>query len=470
MTTHQADRVRLSDLFRDGHASAVLVLCGGFLLAAMTMYITSALMPSVVAEIGGQELYALPTTVYVVVSVIGVMSVSQLLARLGPRGAYLLAFATYVIGAAICALAPTMPALLVGRGIVGFGGGLLSGLGYAVVRSALPSRLWSPATGAISAMFGIGTLIGPVLGGLFAQFGAWRLAFGLIALLGVVLGVLAPRALERRATGVQTEPVPILAVALLASAIGLLSVASVIDGQLKTMLIIAAALLVIAFLARDRSAPFAVFPRSTYRRGSALRWVLLTNALTTVAIVSEAFAPLFGQRMAGLTPLVAGFFAAAVSVGWSAFGLLGARVSGARWRGRLTIIGPALLAVGLLITALTQAEPASPQRAALWFILLIIAGAGIGFSFPNISFATLSTVPKSEAGKAGAAIPMVGLIGQSFGSALAGVLVNLGLPSMPHAATNLFLGLAVLAGIGTITAAIAVRRGAFTDGAEPPVG
>lgn len=460
----RSDSPRFADLFRDGNAGAVGILAGGFLLAAITMFVTTALMPSVVAEIGGRELYAWPTTIYVVVSIIGVMGVGQALARLGAVGAYLLAFATYLVGGIVCTLAPTMPVLLAGRAVVGLGGGLLSGLGYALVRTVLPQHLWGMATGLISAMFGVGTLVGPVLGGLFAQLDAWRLAFAMIALAGLALGIVAPRALRGHGRTGQVEPFPLGSVALLTAAVAALSVASITEGAARVALLAAAAVLLVAFVAWDRRARSSVLPDSTYRPGSPMRWLMLTNAMLTIAVVSEAFTPLFGQSMAGLAPVVAGFFGAAVSVGWSFFGLLGARAATPRSRSALLIIGPGLLAAGFLGAALTQREPAGPGLAIVWFVLLVIAGAGIGFGFPVLSYATMSNVTDAaEAGKAAATIPLVGLAAQSLGAALAGVLVNAGLPSMPQAAINLFVGLAVLAALGVVTALAAVRRGAVAE-------
>ena len=65
-----------------------------------------------------------------------------------------------------------MELLLVGRTVQGAAGGLLAGLGYAVINAALPSRLWTRASALVSAMWGVGTMVGPAMGGMFAQFGS----------------------------------------------------------------------------------------------------------------------------------------------------------------------------------------------------------------------------------------------------------------------------------------------------------
>lgn len=449
------------------HRGPVLLLNAGFLLAAITTYLTTALMPSAVAEIGGQELYAWATTGYVVASVAAAVLVNQTLVRLGPTRSYLLAFALFTIGAVISMAAWSMPALLVGRAVAGLGGGLLSGLGYGMIRRVLPDRLWGPGTALISATFGVGTLTGPVLGGLFAQVGAWRWAFGAVALAGVLLALAARPVLRRfTASGAPRgtiEPVPVLAVVLLAGAAAALSAASVSTGWWLAGLLALAPLLIAIFVLTDGRSRSSILPRSFHARGSAMRWLLLTTALVTVVVVSEAFAPLFGQELAGLEPLVAGLLGASVSLGWSFVGLGSARVSSTRGRAVLVILGPMLATLSLAGLAATQTV-GGPGGVVVWAVLLVAAGAGIGLAFPQLSVAAMhSGVDDHDTGKAAAAIPLVGMIGQSLASALAGLGMNLALPAMADAARNVYLVLMVFALIGVLTAVQAVRRGAASS-------
>ena len=87
-----------------------------------------------------------------------------------------------------CAAAPTMEIMLVGRTVQGLAGGLLAGLGYAVINTALPRSLWTKASALVSAMWGVGTLAGPAAGGLFAQFSSWRWAFGVLVIMTAAMG------------------------------------------------------------------------------------------------------------------------------------------------------------------------------------------------------------------------------------------------------------------------------------------
>lgn len=105
---------------------AATVLAGGVALYATNEFLTTSLMPSAVAEIGGHRYYAWVTTVYLVASVAAATTVSATLARVGPRSAYLGALTVFAVGSVLCAVAPTMELLLMGRVVQGAAGGLLA--------------------------------------------------------------------------------------------------------------------------------------------------------------------------------------------------------------------------------------------------------------------------------------------------------------------------------------------------------
>jgi MFS family permease len=426
------------------------VLAGGVALHATTIFVTASLLPTAVGDIGGERLYAWSTTVFMIASVISSMLVSRLLAARGPVGAYLVALAPFVAGTIVCAVSPTMPVLLAGRAIQGVGGGILAGLGYAVVQSALPARLWARATALISAMWGFGTLAGPAIGGLFAQFGAWRFAFVVLAVLGLAVAAVVPRVLPRGERSADRQPVPVTSLLLLTATTVAISVASV---ALTVLMSVLAAVFLAGFLAWERRSPNRVLPGITYVAGSPLKWVYLTIAILTTGMASEGFTPLFGQRLAGLAPSVAAFLGAAVSLGWSVSMVFSANASGPRTVARLRTFGPAGLAAGLAVAGLSQWDGAGVGTVVLWFAALILAGAGIGIAFPHLLVAAMgSTQDKAEAGKAAAGANTVELIAVAFSSAIGGVLVNLGAPDMVLSARYLLFGFAAVALAGCLTA------------------
>ncbi|MEU0568896.1 MFS transporter [Nonomuraea sp. NPDC005983] len=456
------------------HLGAAIVLAGGVLVGAINIYLAASLLPTAVAELGGASFYAWNMTIYLVAMVIATMLTGRFPSRWGNVGAYLLGFATFTAGSLACAVSPAMAVLLVSRGVQGLGAGLLSGLGFAVIRAALPARLWTRGTALMSAMYGVGNFAGPAIGGLFAQVGSWRLAFAAMALIGAVCGAIVPRVLPRSERSTRRVPIPAVSLLLLTAAAGAVSVAGVVAGTPAKAAGIGVALLLMAgFVVHERRSELRVFPRTTYQSGSSLKWVYLTLGLLAFGVAAESFLPLFGQQLAGLPPLVAGFFAAAISLGWSVTQIGSSSVTGHRAMRRLRMLGPVLLAAGLLVQGLLQREDTPIWLVLVWVPVLFVAGAGIGLAYPHLSVAAMSsTQDPEEGGRAAAAIATVTSLSIAFGTAVAGVLVNLGGASMLDAARNMLLGLAVICAIGALSAHAANRRSLRepADQAPPPRG
>ncbi|GAA3575067.1 MFS transporter [Nonomuraea rosea] len=455
------------ELLGRDHLGAAIVLAGGVLAGAINIYLAASLLPTAVAELGGAGFYAWNMTVYLVAMVIATMLTGRFLSRWGNAGAYLIGFGTFTAGSLACALSPAMAVLLVSRGVQGLGAGLLSGLGFAVIRSALPPRLWTRGTALMSAMYGVGNFAGPALGGLFAQFGSWRLAFAAMAVIGAGCGVLVPRVLpriEHRERAGARVPIPVGSLLLLTAAAGAVSVAGVLPGTLAKVAGIAAAVLLMAgFVAHERRSGLRVFPRTTYRRGSSLKWIYLTLGLLACGVAAESFLPLFGQRLAGLPPLAAGFFAAAISLGWSVTQIGSSSVTAEHAVRRLRVLGPVLLAAGLLVQGLLQRADTPGWLVLVWVPVLFTAGAGIGLAYPHLSVAAMSsTRDPEEGGQAAAAIATVTSLSIAFGTAVAGLLVNLGGASMLDAARYALFGLALICAAGAWTARAATGAQAPT--------
>ncbi|KAA9151361.1 MFS transporter, partial [Microbacterium lushaniae] len=124
------------ELLRRQYAPIAAVLAGGVLLEASNVYVTTSLLPTIVGEIGGAEFYAWTMTMFLLASVVSSMLVSRVLTQQGAVRAYLLALGLFSLGSLLCAASPWMSALLFGRAVQGLGGGLLAGLGYALIQRA----------------------------------------------------------------------------------------------------------------------------------------------------------------------------------------------------------------------------------------------------------------------------------------------------------------------------------------------
>lgn len=131
-----------------------IVLAGGVALYATNEFLTISLLPSTVADIGGSRLYAWVTTLYLVGSVVAATTVNTMLLRVGARSSYLMGLAVFGLASLVCAAAPSMQILVAGRTLQGIAGGLLAGLGYALINSTLPKSLWTRGSALVSAMWG----------------------------------------------------------------------------------------------------------------------------------------------------------------------------------------------------------------------------------------------------------------------------------------------------------------------------
>ena len=440
------------ELLGPKNLGASTVLAGGVALYATNEFLTISLLPSTVAEIGGQRLYAWVTTVYLVASVVAATTVSAALTRMGPRWAYLGGLGVFGVGSALCAVAPSMEFLLLGRVVQGAAGGLLAGLGYAVINSALPQSLWTKASALVSAMWGVGTLLGPAAGGLFAQFDSWRWAFGLLAVLTTAMAALVPFALPGRAVGVVRpagDRIPVWSLALLGTAALAISVAGIPRNLALTGGLLALGVgLVVVFLAVDRRTGASVLPPLAFRPGP-LKWIYLTLGVMMAATMADMYVPLFGQRLAHLTPVAAGFLGVSLAVGWTISEIISASLTKTRLIVTVVTAAPLVMAVGLGVAALSQFEDASGLLVAVWVLALVISGAGVGVAWPHLSaWAMGSSEDPAEGRTAAAAINTVQLICGAFGAGLAGVVVNLTDGGDATAARWLFATMALLAAVG----------------------
>lgn len=447
------------ELLSRQYRGVTVVMSGGVALYAVNVYLTTSLLPSAVGEIGGMSLYAWVMTSFLVASVFTSMLVSRTVNHRGPRQSYWLALALFGAGSLVAALAPVMAVLLLGRVLQGLAGGLLAGLGFAVVRQALPSHLWQRSLGLMSAMWGVGNVVGPILGGVFAQVGQWRLAFVLLAVAAGAVALLVRRSMPATTGTGTADPLPLPALVLLSLAAAAVSVASIAPGRLAAVgLIVLAVLFVLGFLLRERSAAATVLPDLTYRRGTPLKWLYLSVAVLAVGSTTETFLPLFGQRIGSLSPLLAGLLGASLSWGWSLAQILSSGLTGDRIARLQRIAGPLLLGAGLTGYALLQASGPGVVRIVAWFVVLLIAGSGIGMAFAHWVPAAMRISPDTkESSKAAAGVNTTQLISNAFGSALAGLLVELGGPGVLGSARLLAGGYAALCLVGVLVTVIALR-------------
>jgi MFS family permease len=443
-----------------------VVLAGGVGLYATNEFLTVSLLPNAIPEIGGSRLYAWVVTLYLVGSVVAATTVNSVLRRFGARNSFLLGLAVFGVASLVCAAAPSMEVLIAGRTLQGVAGGLLAGLGYALINSALPRSLWTRGSALVSAMWGVATVVGPAIGGVFAQFGLWRWAFGSMAILTALMSILVPTVLAARRNGPGGDTpatpalkVPVWSLLLMGAAALAVSVAQLPRHVLATTGLLAAGVLLVGvFVVVDWRSRAAVLPLSVFGSGP-LKWVYLTMAVQMMAVMVDTYVPLFGQRLGHLNPVLAGFLGAALAVGWTVSEIVSASLNDSRLIGHVVLTAPLVMASGLAVGAVTQRADASIGVIMLWAVALLVAGIGIGMAWPHLAVRAMECVDDpAESGAAAAAINTVQLISAAFGAGLAGVVVNMADGADLLAARWLFMVFTLLAAVGFIASYRATRN------------
>ena len=226
------------------------------------------------------------------------------------------------------------------------------------------------------------------------------------------------------------------------------------NGVAAAGLLLVSVLLVAAFVVVDRRASASVLPPSVFGPGP-LRWIYLTMALLMASALVDMYVPLFGQRLAHLVPVAAGFLGAALAVGWAVSEIVSASLSSKQVINRVVVVAPLVIALGLILTAATQVDNAPVGFVVTWALGLTITGIGIGAAWPHLSAWAMHYVDdEKEGAAAAAAINMIEVIAGAFGAGLAGVVVNSAPGGVVMAARWLFVVFAVL---GALAAAASYR-------------
>jgi hypothetical protein len=246
---------------------------------------------------------------------------------------------------------------------------------------------------------------------------------------------------------------------LLGSAALAVSIAGVPRSAVWTAVLLAAgAGLVAVFLVVDRRTAAAVLPPTAFRPGP-LKWIYLTLGLLMAATMVDLYVPFFGQRLAHLAPVAAGFLGVALAVGWTVSEIASASATNAKKVVRIVAVAPLVMAAGLTLAAVSQFEDASGGLSAIWVVALAVTGVGVGMAWPHLSAWAMGCVDDpSEGGRAAAAINTVQLIFGAFGAGLAGIVVNATDRGDATAARWLFATFAVLAVVGVIASYRSGRR------------
>jgi MFS family permease len=391
-------------------------------LHAADALVATTVMPSAIAEIGGLPYIYWTIALYELGSIIAGAVTGVGVVALGLRAAMTASALAYALGCAASALAPSMTVMLIGRLVQGLGGGAMLALSYVGVSLLFPERLWTRVLAIVSGVWGVSSLVGPLVGGIFAAAGLWRgafWAFGAQALLLIALTPLLVGAHETPPAG--AGAIPARQIVALTAGVLAISLAGVQEDLLRMAAAAAVGLGILVLVLRlERAADTRLFPPTPL--GIRAPWgagytMVLTLATATVSFT--VYGPLLMTRLFHVSPLTAGFMVATESIAWTLAALAFARATPAQ--------EPALIRVGALlvvagIVALAVAMPRGPVVALLPGGLL--QGAGFGMSWAFVLRRIVAGVTAGERERASAAMPTFQMIGYAVGAAASGIVAN----------------------------------------------
>ncbi|MGE8704009.1 MAG: MFS transporter [Achromobacter sp.] len=441
-----------------------IALAGGVALHAINIYVVTTILPTIIQEIGGLEYYAWNTTLFVVASIVGSAVSAKFIDALGPRLAYLSALAIFSLGAACCALAPSMPVLLLGRAVQGLGGGVLFALSYALIRVVFEAHLWPRAMALVSGMWGVATLCGPAVGGVFAQSGQWRLAFWVLLPIALLLAAIVASQVQRCASAAGASTLPWLSITLLVLSVLAISSASLSESLVWNMAGIAAGVVLVFVIAkRDKRGSVKLLPSGAWSLSAPLGVVYAMMVLLVIGLTTEIFVPYFLQVIHQMTPLAAGYMTAMMAGGWTLASLYSAGRGEGRAAYRFIRLGPPIVLAALLSLAFTLPSVtwgSSMAGRGMYGVALAAVGFGIGLSWPHLLTRVFSVAAPGEETLASSSITTVQLYATALAAAIAGVVANLagltdpgGVDGAKSAALVLFASFAAAPALGAVLSA-----------------
>ena len=417
------------------------------LVAFETLAITTV-MPRVVGELDGLQLYGWVFSAFFLSSLVGIVVLGGLVDRMGPAAPFAIGMTVFGVGLLLGGLAPSMEILVLARLLQGFGGGAIAPTSYAAIGRSLPESLRPAMFAILASAWIVPGLIGPaVAGGLGDAFG-WRIVFlGLLPLIGVSAVLTMPSLL---AVG-RPEPDDLtnssdrgrdafrrLPYALLVAVGAGLTLAGLSSQSPALLVVLTVGGLVLGVPAFRRLVP----PGTLTARPGVPAAILVRGLMTFAFFAVYAYIPFALIELRGMTGSEAGLALTSATVAWTAGAWVTARLVARLGEARLVQIGIAVMGVGL-VASLGVLTPAVP--ALLGVITFGLAGLGIGIAYSPISLIVLGLAPKGEIGTATSGLQLSDVLGESIGTGATGAILAAAVRG--GIAPGLPLGLAFVLGL-----------------------
>ncbi|SFJ91219.1 drug resistance transporter, EmrB/QacA subfamily [Halobacillus dabanensis] len=406
-------------------------------LAAIEATIVSTAMPSIVADLGGFSLYSWVFSAYLLTNAATVLLFGRLSDVFGRKPIFMLGISLFLVGAIICALAPSMEVLIAARLVQGLGAGALMPIATTIVGDIYTKEERAKIQGYLSSVWGISAVTGPALGGFFVDVLAWPYVFwmniplGLLALIGIVFFFKEEVAKEKRSVDIAGSLWVVLTVSVIMIILVEGGVGIAWDSWTMMSMIVVALMGAAAFFFHERKMDDPMMPMDLWHIRS-IRYANLTSLTTGMILIGvSSYLPAFVQGVMEQSATVAGFTLTTMSIGWPiAATIAGRLILKIGFRPTAILGGVSLIIGGVIFTILT------PEKGP-WFAAMgsLFIGIGMGLSSTSFIVSIQNSVSWQKRGIATATNMFMRTIGSAVGAALLGGLLNSRLAGAVEAST-----------------------------------
>ncbi len=398
-------------------------------LASLDQTIVGTALPKIMEDLGGHNQYTWVATSYLIASTITVPIVGKLTDIYGRKWFYVAGLSIFIIASILCGLSQTIMQLILFRGLQGIGGGIMIANAFIVVGDLFPPSERGKYQGLVAAVFGLSSVIGPILGGFITDNYGWHwvffvnIPFGLltIALFMFFFPNLRPDTLKHK---IDFAGIAALILAVLPCMLAL-SWAGVTYPWLSAQIIgmfVFSALMIVVLIAIETRAEEPIMPLWLFKNPVVAISMIILFIIGFGMIGGIIFIPLFFQNVLGTSATASGSFLMPMMLGVVSGSIISGQIlSRAGGRYRLQgVFGLAFIALGLWFLSTMTTETSNKSA----IIYIIILGFGIGNTMPLYVIAVQNALPHTVLGIATSSTTFFRQMGAAFGLAILGSLLN----------------------------------------------